>query len=197
MWLGATGLLTLTSAWWVSALFAALVLLLDAGSLVPLLAVSVAGVLVGRGWFALVDSVRTRLRRVDLSDVAALPDSIRVLSPPLQRLVRHTRTLRRVVGDEALPYDEVMRQLYDWLTGLAELPPPDIELLERLHLDRPRMREAVLAIGEAHSPGQSLGQSLGRSLGRSSAQSSVWARATDLLERFEARLLAPELHPFR
>lgn len=169
-------LLIATSGWWAVAALAALLGLLAGGGVVPVLALGGAGVLIGRGWVALVQSIRGRLRRYDLSASEALPDAVGRLSLPLQRLLRHTRTVRAVIADADLSHAKVLRELYDWLTSLVELDADDAEYLGERKLDAASIRPQVLAMGKVPDAG---------------------ARAADLLERFEARLLDHDHDPFR
>ena len=172
----ALGLLTFTTGWWALATIAALVGLLSGSGLLPVLALGVAGVLLGRGWVALAQSVWGRLRRYDLSEAEALPDGLARLSPPLQRLLRHTRTLRAVLQDPELSDAQVLRELYDWLTSLAELDGEDAEHLTERKLDAASIRPQILAMERTRDAGP---------------------RGADLLQRFEERLLDHDHDPFR
>ncbi len=174
--IAAVGLLVFTTGWWALASIAALVGLLAGGGIVPVLALGAAGFLIGRGWVALVQSVHGRLRRYDLSDAEALPDGAQRLSPPLQRLLRHTRTVQAVLRDPELTDTAVRRELYDWLTSLAELDGDDAEHLADRKLDAASIRPQILAMERTREAGP---------------------HGADLLLRFEARLLDHDHDPFR
>jgi hypothetical protein len=174
--LGALLVLVFTTGWWLIGAVSALLGALMGGTVLPVVALALAGMLIGRGWVAMLQSLRARMRSHDLSDVAALPDAVARLSPPLQRLVRHTRTVVATLADEELTGPARSRELYDWVTTLAELGEEDTDYLADRRLHAAAIRPQVLAVGESLE---------------------ARARAIDLLERFEQRLLSHDGDPFR
>lgn len=168
-------LVATSGAWIVGAIFA-VAALLQGGSLVPVLAIAATGFLLGRGWLGLVQSVRARLRDHDLSEVEALPDAFHLLSPTLQQLVRHTRTVRAGVQDPELEASEVLRDAFEWITAVAEVQGQDREALTDRGLSAAALRAEVVGLDDGVDPRPAV---------------------VDLLARFERALLDTSGDPFR
>lgn len=164
-----------TGVWVVGAIYAISALLLE-GVLVPGLAIAATGFLLGRGWHALAQSVRARLTRPDLSESEALPEAYHALSPQLQRLVRHTRTVRAGIADLELDKAAVLRDVFEWVSAVAEIDGSDRETLVDRGLSAGALRAEVVALHERRDPR---------------------SQATDLLARFEDVLLETGGDPFR
>ena len=164
-----------TGAWAIGAILAVSALLLG-GSIVPMLAIGATGFLIGRGWLGLVQSVRARLRAHDLSEVEALPEAVHLLSPQLQRLVRHTRTVRASMQDPELAASDALRDAFEWITAVAEVQGEDREVLTDRGLSAAALRAEIVALDEAADPRTAV---------------------VDLLARFEATLLDAGGDPFR
>lgn len=169
-------LLVITSGAWVIGAMAALAALLLGGSIVPVLVIGATAFLLGRGWIALTQSVRARLRSPDLSEAEPLPDAFHLLAPQLQRLVRHTRTVRAGMQDPELEPGAVLRDAFEWVTAIAEVHGQEREVLEDRGLSPAALRAEIVALHDAVDPRPG---------------------AVDLLARFERTLLAASGDPFR
>lgn len=135
---------TITAVWLVGMITTVVLLVLGQGGLGAALAFAATGVLLGRGWVGMVQTIRSRLRRRDLEDPAALPPAFWSLSPALQRLVRHTRSLMIVAHDPDLPLPELDREMFEWISIIAKLPPDDRRMLEERGLVPVRLREDLV-----------------------------------------------------
>jgi hypothetical protein len=197
---------TITAAWLVGMVFFAVVLFLGKGGLGGAIAFALTGVLLGRGWVGMAQTMRGRLRRRDLTDPAALPAVFWTLSPALQKLIRHTRSLQIVVRDPDLPLSELDRDMFEWIAIMAELPPEDRRLLAELGLVPGQLREELVtsrqqedtrehdrltALMQARSHHERMEL---RALARRPAHRK---RALAVLERFEHEVLRPSADPFR
>jgi hypothetical protein len=192
-WLLTTVVLgTITAVWLVGMLFSLVLLVLGQGGLWSALAFAGTGVLLGRGWVGMAQTIRGRLRRRDLADTAALPPVFYALSPALQRLVRHTRGLRIVIQDPELPLPELDRELFVWITDLAALPPEDRRVLTELGIVPSQLREELVA--SRHQEDR-----VRAPLGPRRLAGSIdhRQRALALLDRFEHEVLQPPADPFR
>ncbi len=169
-------LLSATSVAWILGVVAALASLFAHGELLPIVVMAATAWLVARGWAALYQSLSARMRPPDLSATALLPDAYWTLSPPLRRLLLDTRTSRESLRDPDLDRAELLRQLFAWVTCIAEVEGPDRELLIDHHLDGHRLREEISSFYD---------------------RPDLHRRAIDLLDRFEAGLLERSHDPFR
>jgi hypothetical protein len=191
-WVLTVGVLgTLTAVWLVGMIFSVVLLMLGQGGMGSALAFAITGMLLGRGWVGMVQTIRGRLRRRDLEDLAALPAAFWTLSPALQRLVRHTRSLQIVVHDPELPLPELDREMFEWIAALAELPPEDRRLLEELGLVPGQLREELVASRQREDRG---GIMRALVLARRPGHRQ---RALAVLARFEHEVLQPPGDPFR
>lgn len=196
---------TITAVWLVGMVFVLVLLLLGQGGVGGTLAFAATGVLLGRGWVGMAQTIRGRLRRRDLTDTAALPPVFYTLSPALQRLVRHTRGLRIVVCDPELTAPEIDREMFEWIADMALLPSDDRRLLADLGLEPGTLREElvasrqqedareheqVAALMQARSPRSTRPGALARRTGHRE-------RALAVLDRFEHEVLRPGADPFR
>ncbi|MCB9715931.1 MAG: hypothetical protein H6712_18835 [Myxococcales bacterium] len=144
-WVLTLGVLgTLSAIWLVGMIATTLFLVLGKGGLLPVLAFGVTGLLLGRGWVGMVQSIVGRLRRRDLADPAALPAAFWALSSGVQRLVRHTRSLQIVLRDPGLSLDELDREMFEWLSTMAELSPEDRRFLQTRGLVASQLREELV-----------------------------------------------------
>lgn len=197
---------TITAVWLVGMVFVVVLLALGQGGVGGTLAFAATGVLLGRGWVGMAQTIRGRLRRRDLADTAALPPVFHTLSPALQRLVRHTRGLRIVVCDPELTLPEIDREIFEWIADMALLPPDDRRLLADLGLvpstlreelvasrvqEDAREHERVAALVHARSHHE---RKQARALARRSGHRE---RALAVLDRFEREVLQPGADPFR
>lgn len=202
-WVLTLGVLgALSVVWLVGMVATTLFLLLGKGGLVPVLAFGATGLLLGRGWVGMVQSIIDRLRRRDLTEPAALPSAFWSLSADLQRLVRHTRSLQIVVREPSLSLDEVDREMFDWLATMAELPPEDRRFLETRGLVVDNLREEL--VGSRWSEDRYARLQLRGLTGRGPRpprrpRSTIGhrQRALAVLERFERDVLAASRDPFR
>lgn len=183
---------TITAVWLVGMVFVTVLLLLGQGGVGGTLAFAATGVLLGRGWVGMAETIRGRLRRRDLADTAALPPVFHTLSPALQRLVRHTRGLRIVVCDPELTVPEIDREMFEWIADMALLPPDDRRLLAELGLEPGTLREELVASRQQEDHQSSLLRS--RALAR---RSSHRQRALAVLDRFDDEVLRANADPFR
>lgn len=197
---------TITAVWLVGMVFMVILLLLGQGGLGGTLAFAVTGVLLGRGWVGMGQTIRSRLRRRDLADTAALPPVFFTLSPELQRLVRHTRGLRIAVCDPEVTLSEIDRELFEWITAMAALPPEDRRLLADLGLVPSTLREELVASRQQEDAGERehvealtrAGSHYERVRRRVLARRPGHRRyALALLDRFEQEVLCPGADPFR
>lgn len=192
-WVLTIGVLgTITAVWLVGMIFSVVLVMIGKGGMGYALAFGMTGLLLGRGWVGMAQTMRGRLRRRDLDDLAALPAAFSTLSPALQRLVRHTRSLQIVVHDPELPLPELDRELFDWIAALAELPPEDRRLLEELGLVPAQLREALVASRQREDRGRRLVRAI--MLARRPGHRQ---RALAMLARFEHEVLQPPGDPFR
>ncbi|MEZ4382445.1 MAG: hypothetical protein R3A79_14005 [Nannocystaceae bacterium] len=165
-----------TTIAWLVGLVAAIAALIGGGELVPLLTMAATAWLVARGWTALYQSVAARLRPTDLSETALLPDAYWTLAPQLRRLVLDTRTSREALRDPELTRAELLRELFAWVTCIAEVEGPDRDTLHDHHLDAKRLRDEITAFYD---------------------RPDLRTRALELLDRFESQLLDRGRDPFR
>lgn len=196
---------TLTAIWLVGMVFTVLLLVLGQGGLGSAVAFAVTGMLLGRGWVGMAQTIRARLRRRDLADTAALPPAFSLLSPALQRLVRHTRGVQIVVRDPELPLGELDREMFLWIADMAALPPDDRRLLAELGFVPDQLREelvqsrqqedaherarlALLVQPREHRPARP---------GGLARRPTHRERALAVLDRFEHEVLRPAGDPFR
>jgi hypothetical protein len=192
-WLLTTAVLgTITAVWLVGMVFSVVLLVLGQGGLWSALAFAGTGVLLGRGWVGMAQTIRGRLRRRDLDDLAALPPVFHALSPALQRLVRHTRGLRIVIQDPELPLPELDRELFMWISDMAALPPEDRRVLAELGLVPSQLREELVASRQQEDR---IRAPLGPR--RRAGTMDHRQRALALLDRFEHEVLRPPADPFR
>lgn len=190
-WVLTVGVLgTITAVWLVGMVFSVVLLVLGQGGMASALAFAGTGVLLGRGWVGMAQTMRGRLRRRDLDDLAALPPVFWTLSPALQRLVRHTRSLQIVVPDPELALAELDREMFEWIAAMAALPPDDQRLLEALGIVPDQLREALVASRQREDRRRGSSRTLARRTGHS-------ARAMAVLARVEHELLQPAGDPFR
>jgi hypothetical protein len=197
---------TITAVWLAGMVFFVVVLLLGKGGLGGAIAFALTGVLLGRGWVGMAQTIRGRLRHRDLTDPAALPSVFWTLSPALQKLVRHTRSLQIVVRDPELPLSELDRDMFEWIAIMAELPPEDRRLLAELGVVPGQLREELVASRQQedareHDRLAALMRARShyerlqlRELERRPAHRE---RALAVLERFEHEVLRPSADPFR
>ena len=165
-----------TTVAWIIGLVVAVAALVANGEIVPLLTMAATAWLVARGWTALYQSVAARLRPTDLSETALLPDAFWTLTPQLRRLILDTRTSREALLDPELTRAELLRELFAWVTCIAEVEGPDRDTLHDHHLDARRLRDEITALYD---------------------RPDLQARALELLDRFEAQLLDRGRDPFR
>jgi len=196
---------TITAVWLAGMLFFVLVLVYGHGGVGGALAFALTGVLLGRGWVGMAQTIRGRLRRRDLTDPAALPPVFSTLSPALQKLVRHTRSLQIVVRDPDLPLAELDREMFEWIAIMAELPAEDRRLLAELGLVPAQLREELVAsrqrednhdrerLAALMQPRDHHRSPLGALVRRPAHRE----RALAVLERFEHEVLRPAADPFR
>jgi hypothetical protein len=197
---------TITAIWLVGMVFFVVLLLLGQGGVGGTLVFAITGILLGRGWVGMAQTMHGRLRRRDLDDPAALPPVFWTLSPALQRLVRHTRSLQIVVRDPDLPLPELDREMFEWIAIMAELPPEDRRLLAELGLVPAQLREELVASRQAQDTGDRErisalvqpraphGRPRFAALLRRPGHRE---RALAVLERFEHEVLRPPADPFR
>jgi hypothetical protein len=129
------------------------------------------------------------------------------LSLALQRMVRHTRSLQIVLADPELPLPELDREMFEWISVMAELPPDDRQMLAELGLVPAQLREELVASRQGEDARErarlaALMQPRAHSdrlrliaLGR--RPSSHRKRVLALLERFAREVLQPAADPFR
>lgn len=212
-WVLTTAVLgTITAIWLVGMVFSVVLLFLGQGGLGGALAFAITGVLLGRGWVGMGQTIRSRLRRRDLTDPAALPPMFWTLSPTLQRLVRYTRGLRISVGDPELTTPEIDREMFEWIADMAALPPEDLGRLAELGLVPSQLREQLVASREQEDARErerlaSLVQPRDHHwTARPTAPTRHTAlvrhpshreRALAVLDRFEHEVLQPGADPFR
>lgn len=186
---------TITAVWLVGMVTTLVLMFMGHGGAGAAVAFAATGVLLGRGWVGMVQTIRSRLRRRDLEDLAALPPSFSTLSPALQRLVRHTRSLRIVVHDPELPLPELDREMFDWISVIAGLPPEDRLQLEERGLVPSLLREELV-----HSrwlEDQTRRDPLRLRRARRAPGQGHRERALRVLERLEHEVLRPPGDPFR
>lgn len=206
-WLLTVGLLgTITAIWLAGMMFSLVLLVLGQGGFGGALVFAVTGVLLGRGWVGMVQTMRGRLRRRDLDDVAALPPVFWTLSPAMQRLVRHTRSLQLVLRDPELPLTELDREMFEWIAAMAELPPDDRRELAEVGLVPAQLREELVHSRQqedarGHVRLATLVQPRDHDVpARSVAlaqRPSHRERVLAVLDRFEREVLQPAADPFR
>ncbi len=169
-------LLSATSAAWLVGVIVAIASLLAHGEFLPIVVMAGTAWLVARGWAALYQSLSARMRPPDLSATALLPDSYWTLSPQLRRLLLDTRTSRESLRDRDIDRADLLRQLFAWVTCIAEVEGPNRDLLRDHHIDGHRLREEIASFYD---------------------RPDLRERALDLLDRFEAGLLDRSRDPFR
>lgn len=190
---------TLSVIWLVGMIATTLFLLLGKGGLVPVLAFVTTGLLLGRGWVGMVQSILARLRRRDLAEPAALPSAFWSLSAGLQRLVRHTRSLQIVARDPGPTLDELDREVFEWLSTMAELPPDDRRFLESRGLAADQLREELVHSrwSEDRNARLQLRSLVDRRRSPGARAPSHRRRTLGMLERFERSVLQAGRDPFR
>lgn len=182
----------LSAVWLVGMIATTLLLVLGQGKLGPVVVFGITGVVVGRGWVGIVQTLRGRLRRPDLGEPAALPDAFWALSPGLRRLVRHARSLRIVLDDPELSTPELDREMFEWIASMARLPAPDREWLAERGIDSDELRVELVQSRWSADRAR-----------RWAAHRPRWqapdhrTRALAMLERFELRVLGRGGDPFR
>lgn len=212
-WLLTTTVLgTITAIWLVGMVWSVVLLVLGQGGLGGALGFGITGVLLGRGWVGMGQTIRDRLRRRDLTDAAALPPMFWTLSPAMQRLVRHTRGLRIAVGDPELTTPEIDREMFEWIADMAALPPDDLRRLAELGLVPSQLREQLVASRQQEDarerarlaalvqPRDHHRTARPTSPARATAlvrHPSHRERALAVLDRFEHEVLQPSADPFR
>jgi len=160
---------------------------LGTGGLGPVLVFVFTGVLLVRGWIGMMQTIGERLRRHDLGEAVALPDAFWALSPGLQRLVPHARSLTIVLEGSEPTAAEIDREMFEWITSMAELPLCDRDDLAQRGIDAHDLREhLVLGLD---------GAVIGRGRPRTDEGRRLLARS--LLDRFERRVLDRGSDPFR
>ncbi len=175
--LGALG--TFTAVWLVGLVATTLFYVLGTGSLGSVIVLVFAGILVIRGWVGMVRTAHDRLRRRDLSEPAALPDAFWALSPGIQRLVRHARSLRIVLEGPEPSAPQIAREMFEWIASMAGLPGRDRDFLAQRGIDAHDLREhLVLGLGPRGDAGHR-------------------ALALSMLDRFERQVLDRGGDPFR
>ena len=120
---------TFTAVWLVGMIATTVFLILGQGKLVPVLVFGATGVLLGRGWAGMVQTIRGRLQKRDLTEPPALPDRFWALSVPLQRMVRDARSLRIALSDPQTTLPEIDREMFEWIASMTRLPAPDLRRL--------------------------------------------------------------------
>jgi hypothetical protein len=197
---------TITAIWLVGMVFSVVLLVLGEGGLGGALGFAITGVLLGRGWVGMAQTMRGRLRRRDLADTAALPPVFATLSPALQRLVRHTRSLQIVVRDPELPLSELDREMFMWITDMAALPPDDRRLLAELGLVPEQLREELVTSRQHEDARERARLAMlmqPREHRRAPRPDALARRPTHrerahaVLDRFEHEVLQPAGDPFR
>ncbi|WP_266222177.1 hypothetical protein [Paraliomyxa miuraensis] len=187
---------TITAVWLVGMVTVVVLLVLGQGGVGTVLAFAGTGVLLGRGWVGMAQTIRSRLRRRDLDDPAALPGTFATLSAPLQRLVRHTRSLAIVVRDPELPLAELDREMFEWISIVAKLPPEDRRMLEERGMGSAQLREDLVRSrwqeDQARRGAALHRRWLARGNGRGHRE-----RAVAMLARLEHEVLRPMGDPFR
>lgn len=194
---------TITAVWLVGMVFSVVLLVMGQGGPWAPLAFGGTGVLLGRGWVGMAQTMRGRLRTRDLGDSAALPPVFASLSPPLQRLVLHTRGLVVAIQDPELSMSEIDHEMFLWLADMAGLPDEDRRLLAELGLSPAALREELVASRQQHD---ALARERVAALMRPRAPHEPAAlarrpdhrqRAVALLARVEHEVLRPPTDPFR
>lgn len=188
---------TITAVWLVGMVTTAVLMLMGKGGVGAALAFAATGVLLGRGWVGMAQTIRSRLRRRDLDDPAALPPAFWALSPALQRLVRHTRSLMIVAHDPELPLPELDREMFEWISIVASLPVEDRRVLEERGMGPGALREELV-----HSRWREDRARRSASLLRRAALLRQYGkghreRAQAVLARLEHEVLRPPGDPFR
>jgi len=184
--LGALG--TFTAVWLLGLVATTLFFTLGTGGLGSVIVLVFAGILVIRGWVGMVQTARDRLRRRDLSEPPALPDAFWALSPGIQRLVRHARSLRIVLeGSEPSP-PQIDREMFEWIASMAGLPARDRDFLAQRNIDAEDLREHLIL---------GLGPRAGARQRGPRDSSGHRALALSLLDRFERQVLGRGGDPFR
>ncbi|MEX1367579.1 MAG: hypothetical protein AB1Z98_30905 [Nannocystaceae bacterium] len=199
-WALTLAVLGIVSAIWITGMVATtLFFVLGQGGALPVLVFGTTGLLLGRGWVGMVQSIRARLRRRDLDEPAALPPAFWALPVGLQRLVRQTRSLQIVVREPDVPLDGVDREMFEWLSSMAELGPAEQRFLEARGLVAPQLREEL--VHSRWSEDQAARRQLPALVRR---EARPRARAVDhrqhalaMLERFERSVLEAGRDPFR
>lgn len=196
---------TFTAIWLVGMVFTVILLVIGQGGFGSALVFAFTGMLLGRGWVGMAQTIRARLRRRDLADTAALPPAFAMLSPALQRLVRHTRGLQIVVRDPELTLGELDREVFMWISDMAALPPDDRRLLAELGFVPDQLREELVASRQqedAHERARLAmlmqpRQHVVAHPGGPARRLTHRERAQAVLDRFEHEVLRPTGDPFR
>lgn len=187
---------TITAVWLVGMVTTVVLMILGQGGVGAALAFTATGVLLGRGWVGMAQTIRSRLRRRDLEDPAALPPSFWALSPALQRLVRHTRSSMIVVRDPELPLAELDREMFEWISVVAKLPADDRRVLEDRGLGPLQLREDLVRSRWQEDESRR-GFGLRRRLLARRGGKGHRERALAMLARVEHEALRPSGDPFR
>lgn len=181
--LGALG--TFTVVWLMGMVATVMFFVLGTGGLGSVLLLGFAGVLLGRGWWGMLHTIYERLRWRDLAEPPPLPEAFWALSPGLQRLVRHARSVRVLLEGHAPSPPDLDREMFDWLGSMAQLPAPDQHALAQRGLDAAVMHEMLVHgrwAEDREGPG---------------ARGDQLVRARAMLDRFERDVLGSGGDPFR
>lgn len=192
--------LGIVSAIWITGMVATtLFFVLGQGGALPVLVFGATGLLLGRGWVGMVQSIRARLRRRDLDDSAALPPAFWALPVGLQRLVRHTRSLQIVAREPDLALDGIDREMFEWLSSMAELSPGEQRFLEARGLVAAQLREELVHSrwSEDLAARRQLQALVRREARPRSRAVGHRQHAIAMLERFERSVLEAGRDPFR
>lgn len=182
---------TITVTWLVGMIATTVFWLAGTGSIISVVAFGLTGLLLGRGWMGMAQTMHGRLRHRDLDDGAALPITFWSLGPGLQRLVRHTRSLQIVARDPELPLSQLDREIFEWLSTMGQLTFEERRFLDSRTLVPSQLREELVDSRYAEDRlGARLG--LGRRYGAGHRQ-----RVLALLSRFERVVLEDGGDPFR
>lgn len=182
---------TITVTWLIGMVTTTLLWLAGSGGFISVAAFGITGMLLGRGWLGMAQTMHGRLRHRDLDDGAALPITFWSLGPGLQRLVRHTRSLQIVARDPDLPLAELDREIFEWLSTMSQLNFEERRFLDGRTLVPAQLREELVESRYAEDR-LSARIGLARRHGVGHRQ-----RVLALLNRFERVVLEDGGDPFR